>query len=93
MLLTFVEYLKTCQLEVGDYCVVVGGYAKNFSEIVFSGQKKYHRIPLMTLVQVINVDEDCCTVKWINQDDDSNKGEVKQIMFREDLIYQASVLN
>ena len=91
MLLTFVEYLKTCQLEVGDYCVVVGGYAKNFSEIVFSGQKKYHRVPLMTLVQVINVDEDCCTVKWINQGD--NRAEVKQIMFREDLIYHASVLN
>ena len=86
MLLNSEDYLKNCQLKVGDYCIVISGYAETFEDISLSSERKYHRIPLLTQVKVISVDEDFCTVESISQSD-------KQVMWREDLMFLANNLN
>jgi hypothetical protein len=86
MLLNSEDYLKNCQLKVGDYCIVISGYAETFEDISLSLERKYHRIPLLTQVKVISVDEDFCTVESISQSD-------KQVMWREDLMFLANNLN
>jgi hypothetical protein len=86
MLLNSEDYLKSCQLKVGDYCIVISGYAETFEDISLSSERKYHRIPLFTQVKVISVDEDFCTVEYISQSD-------KQVMWREDLMFLANNLN
>jgi hypothetical protein len=93
MLLNSEDYLKNCQLKVGDYCIVISGYAETFEDISIGANRKYHRIPLLTQVKVISVDEDFCTVESISESDNFSKEEIKQVMWREDLMFSANNLN
>jgi hypothetical protein len=82
------DFLKSCQLQSGNVCKVVGGYAKNFFQLFIDFPLSYHQIPLNTDVVVLYESEDdgIMVEGTLVMSDLEEKVKIRQVLKREDLI-------